>query len=353
MFTCALLVSGELRCWGNNDHGQLGDGTSEHRSIPTPVLGLPDGDEIVQLSSGGRHTNVLLASGRIMAWGLGDRGQLGNGQVGADYEEHSPVEVVGIPDGWKYLSGGYSFTCAIQEDDAAYCWGSNDMGQLGTGTLDNASQPAPVTGLSGVATMTSGSYHACAIDTAGALWCWGRNDRGQLGNPTAASPSVVPVQVDGLTGRVTDVACGVLHTCALLQGGEVWCWGTNEYGQLGNGSGVDSAVPVRVSPLPMPVQDLDSGYEHTCGLLESGGMICWGHNDEGQIGESGAGEIVSQPVFIEDLFPGEVVGMATGAFHTCALLDYRTVMCWGSNAFGELGNGSNESTTVPTQVRCE
>jgi len=360
MFNCALFSSGELRCWGNNNYGQLGDGTDEHKYIPTPAVGLPSDDAVVQLASGGRHVNVLLESGKIMAWGLGDTGQLGNAEGGENYEVHSPVDVVwslgDVAYGWRYVASGYLFNCAIQDDDAVWCWGRNDMGQLGTGTFDNSWVPVPVAGVGGVSTMTSGSYHVCAIDPAGVLWCWGRNDRGQLGIAVTGDPVTLPTLVEGISDTVIDVALGVLHTCALLQSGEVWCWGTNEYGELGNESEVDSNVPVQVSNLPTTVQDIDSEYEHTCALLDGGEMMCWGHNEEGQIGEDTLGEILRQPVSVSGLPEGSVVVLlALGAHHTCVLLEDTTLWCWGHNAMGELGLGSAEmaNSPVPIEVHCE
>ena len=354
MFSCALFASGQIRCWGNNNYGQLGDGTTTHQYIPTPVVGLPETDPVVQLAAGGRHTNVLLASGRIMAWGLGDTGQLGNGMEGDGYEEHSPVAVVGVEDGWRHVASGYLFNCGIQEDNSAYCWGRNDQGQLGTGAFENVASPVPVSGLGEIEAMTAGNYHVCAIDVSGSLWCWGRNDRGQMGIGVMGDPVTLPTLIDGISGRIVDVACGVLHTCALRENGEVLCWGTNEYGQLGNGSEDDSDVPVLVSNLPSTVQNIDSEYEHTCALLEGGEMMCWGHNEEGQIGESTLGEVLQEPVGIDGL-PSTIVKIAVGAHHTCVLLDTTTVLCWGHNAFGELGNGSPEidNNPVPTEVRCE
>ena len=299
-----------------------------------------------------------------MAWGLGDTGQLGNGQDGVTYQEVVPVPVkwdsldTTAALGWRQVSGGYLFNCALQEDGRVFCWGKNDEGQLGVDplTLDWATVPTEIPSLAGSSRVIAGNYHACAIDDAGAVICWGWNHRGVLGNPAATDPSPVPVSVEGLPGRVTDVAVGILHNCALLEDRTVWCWGTNEYGQLGNGDGGEgkySNVPVLVSTLPRTVLDIDSEYEHTCALLEGGEMRCWGHNDAGQIGDGTSGDFKSLPVSVAGL-PSTVVSMAAGALHTCALLEDTTVWCWGHNSMAELGIGlvSDEGSPVPVEVHC-
>jgi alpha-tubulin suppressor-like RCC1 family protein len=364
-FNCTSMADGGLRCWGNNNYGQLGDGTNEHHAIPTAVVGLPAGDPIVQLAAGGRHVSVLLESGRIMAWGLGDTGQLGNGMEGGEYESHSPVNVIWNPGdttpayGWIQVASGYLFNCALHEDGRVFCWGKNDKGQLGVdpATLDWVTVPFEIPSLAGASSVVAGNYHACAIDDAGAVVCWGWNNHGQIGNPAAPDPSPVPVSVEGLAGRVTDVALGIIHTCALLESGAVMCWGANEKGQLGNGEGgevaPDSVTPVEVSSLPGTVLDIDSEYEHTCALLEGGEVMCWGNNDSGQIGDGTSDPYKVVPVSVAGL-PSAVASIALGALHSCALLENTTVWCWGHNAYGELGIGvlSDEGSTMPLEVIC-
>jgi alpha-tubulin suppressor-like RCC1 family protein len=185
--------------------------------------------------------------------------------------------------------------------------------------------------------------------------CWGRNDRGQMANATAPSPSPVPVPVEGISGRVTDVAVGVLHTCALRESGEVMCWGTNEYGQLGNGSDttVNTSVPVEVSDLPRTVLDIDTEFEHICALLEGGEMMCWGQNSDGQLGDGTMDNIRTTPVSVQGL-PSAVTAMTLGALHTCVLLENATVWCWGHNSVGEIGIGSDEpeQRPEPGEVHC-
>jgi alpha-tubulin suppressor-like RCC1 family protein len=350
-FTCALLAGDEVRCWGSNIYGQLGDETTDDRNVPVSLQGLAEGTEIESLTTGGRHVCILVPTGGIMCWGLGDSGQLGDGVAGGNHMSFTPVEVIGIPDGWRQVSGGYLYTCAVQEDDGAYCWGKNDHGQLGTGTYDDSALPVEVTGLTGVAAIKGGCYHTCAIDLSGGVLCWGRNTHGQLGNAAAGDYSLVPVSVEGISERASAVVLGTLHTCALLENGSVMCWGENEFGQLGIGEAEGGPVPVQVEGLPSTVQVIATAYEHTCAILEGGDMMCWGHNDEGQVGDGTVGDSRSPPVSVAGLSLG-VVSMAPGAFHTCVVLEDTTVWCWGHNVYGEVGDGTWDSSAEPVMVVC-
>ena len=360
--SCILIPPNIVKCWGNNVYGQLGDGTENHKFIPVNVVNLPQATEVLQLSCGGRHACAILATKKIMCWGLGDTGQLGNGRSGTDYESHVPVEVTGISQGWKNVAGGYLFTCGIQDDGSAYCWGKNDFGQLGIGTnTEFVSTPTKVAagdGLDKVSIIAGGVYHTCAVDLSGALWCWGRNEHGQIGiDPLVMDKSFEPKLVHGLPEgtRVIDFAPGATHTCALLEDGRVMCWGDNAFGELGVGvEHPETYEPVEVTGFPSVVKDIVSGFQHTCAVLEDGCAMCWGNNEDGQIGDgnSGVGLKVGRPVQVLGL-PGKVTQIAVGAYNTCAILEDKTVWCWGDNMFGQIGDGSKNPSPVPVQVHCE
>lgn len=356
LFTCALLSTGEMRCWGINNYGNLGDGTRENRFLPTLVVGLPEGQEIAAITPGGRHTCVLFESGRIMCWGMGTNGALGNGSFYSPEEDGSPtpVEVTEITDGWRLVFAATYHTCAIQENDRAYCWGENEYGNLGNGTFEDSAVPGEVTGLAEVSSIAGGYHHTCAIDSSGNLLCWGRNDRGQLGNPDAADSSPTPVEVEGIPSRVSAVVPGTFHTCALLENGEVMCWGGNDYGELGIGDIGDSDVPVAVSGLPSAALKIASGDKHTCAVLDGGEVWCWGSNNDGQIGDGTKGEDRFLPVKVAGLSSDAgVVSIATGAFHTCVLLENETIKCWGDNVFGQFGDGTQEGSLEPVEAHCQ
>ncbi len=195
-----------------------------------------------------------------------------------------PTEVPAI---WTALAGGNSHTCALTTAGGVKCWGGNPEGQLGNGTISmGSSSPVDVTGLtSGVIAVAAGGMHSCAVTSAGAVKCWGSNDSGQLGNGTTTS-SATPVDVQGLTSGVVAVAAGTSHTCALTNAGGVKCWGYNSDGQLGNGTTTFSPTPVNVIGLASGVSAVAGGGAHTCALTTSGGVKCWGFNGWGQLGNN-------------------------------------------------------------------
>ena len=189
---------------------------------------------------------------------------------------------------------GGSLSCALRAGGAVKCWGRNEYGQLGDGTTSEGSVvPVGVSGLgSGVQAVSSGYNHACALLAGGAIKCWGHNQQGQLGDGTTTSRSV-PVGVSGLGSGVLTVSSGGHQSCALLAGGAVKCWGDNQYGQLGDGTTTSQSVPVGVSGLGSGVQAVSVGNNHSCALLAGGAVKCWGYN---QYGELGDGTTVSRAV---------------------------------------------------------
>jgi alpha-tubulin suppressor-like RCC1 family protein len=189
--TCALTEAGGLHCWGDNAHGQLGDGTSEDRSTPVRVSGLERG--VIALTAGGWHTCALTEDGGVHCWGWNGRGQLGDGTT---EDRSTPVTVSGLQSGVTAITAGGSYTCALTDAGAVRCWGNNEDGQLGDGTTENRTTPVRVSGLdSDIIALAAGESHTCALAEDGGVHCWGWNWDGQLGDGTAGSHSAVPVQV--------------------------------------------------------------------------------------------------------------------------------------------------------------
>ncbi|MFZ3321983.1 MAG: hypothetical protein WA190_06390 [Usitatibacter sp.] len=338
-FTCALKSTGQALCWGNNQNGQLGNGTVLPSTIPAPVTGLTSG--VTAIATGGYHACALTVSSGALCWGFNFYGQLGIGSTGNYW---TPVPVTGLPSGLKAITAGSYHTCALSNAGAVLCWGQNVYGQLGNGTTTASSVPVPVSGLSaGVVAIAAGHFHTCALTSSGNVVCWGLNGNGQLGNGTTTN-SAVPVSVAQLSGA-TQLAAGGYHNCAIAGSGAVRCWGWNGSGQLGNGSTVDSAVSV-ATPLA-GVKALALGYEHSCAITSTSGVACWGANGIGQLGNgSQANSLV--PVAPSGL-PGPVSQIAAGAKYVCALSN-GGLQCWGDNSEFQLGDGEAVGRSAPVEV---
>jgi alpha-tubulin suppressor-like RCC1 family protein len=241
--TCWTEAGGAVRCAGDNHFGQLGDGT--YNSTPSPpgaaVVGITGAKA---LAAGQEFTCALLGTGTVRCWGEGSFGQLGNG---SNAGSNVPVDVAGLT-GVVAISAYQFSACALLQNGSMYCWGHNASGQLGDGTTTSHNSPVQVVGLSGATAITAGADHSCAVVGGGAIKCWGDNTNGQLGNGTNTA-SLVPVVVSQLSGA-TAVSAGGPHTCALVAGGSVKCWGSNSRGELGNGTYSSSNVPVQVIGVP-------------------------------------------------------------------------------------------------------
>jgi len=342
--TCALMrVGGGVKCWGGNWIGQLGDGTTTSRNMPVDVVRLGSG--VRAIGAGGFHTCVLTASGGIKCWGDNTYGQLGIGKFGY---RPIPADVSGLGSGVSAIAAGDRHTCALRAGGVK-CWGANRDGQLGNGMWTDRATPVDVSGLgSGVRAIAAGDLHTCALTAGGSVKCWGGNWIGQLGDGTATSRNT-PVDVSRLgAGMIAAIATGGLHTCALTAGGGVKCWGSNLYGQLGDGTTTSRNMPVDVSGLASGVVAIAAGNSHTCALTTSGGVKCWGSNGSGQLGD-GTRTHRNTPVDVSGLASG-VVAIAAGGEHTCALTMGGGVKCWGWNVYGQLGDGTATSRTTPVDV---
>ena len=341
--TCALLETGAVKCWGQNNSGQLGDGTEVDSTVPVDVSGLSSGTSVVD--AGSTHTCAVLETGGVKCWGRNYYGQLGDGTTD---DRSTPVDVSGLTSGGSAVAAGSSHTCALLDTGGIKCWGINNYGQLGDGTTDESTTPVDVSGLSsGVFAIGAGMYHSCALLGTGGVKCWGRNHNGQLGDGTTEDSST-PVDVSGLSSGVSAITVGSTFTCALLDTGGMKCWGSNYDGQLGDGTMDDSLTPVDVSGLPSAPNLIDAGSSHVCVILETGETMCWGYNASGQLGD-GSAVNKTAPVSVVDL-TSAVLFLAAGSSHTCVVLDTGGMQCWGSKGAGTLGDGKTGRVLVPMDV---
>ncbi len=341
--TCALTTAGTVQCWGNNNNGQLGDGSTTNQSTPQPVAVLASG--VTAIAAGNGHTCALTTAGAVQCWGKNAWGQMGDGSTTG---KTAPQPVTGLASGVTAIAARKEHTCAVAVAGAVQCWGRNYAGQLGDGSTTDKSTPQPVTGLaSGVAAIAAGEAHTCALTTAGAVQCWGDNGNGQLGDGSTTSKST-PQLVTGLASGVVAIASGDYHACALTTGGAVQCWGYNGDGQLGDGSTTNKTTPQTVTGLASGVTAIAAGYGHTCALTAAGAVQCWGRNYEGQLGD-GSTTNASTPQSVTSP-ASAVAAIAAGANHTCALTSAGAVQCWGNNAWGQLGDGSTTDNSTPQPV---
>lgn len=336
--SCATVNDGTARCWGLNDAGQIGDGTTSNSSSPAAVSGL---STVASIAPGGYHTCAALTDGTARCWGNNSDGTLGDG---TQTDSSTPVTVSGLT-GVTAVSSGTYHSCALKSDGTVWCWGDNEFGQIGNGTYTgNVLTPMQVTGVSGAIAVSAGGWHTCAL-TGGTVLCWGLNDFGQLGSGSTNTLEPSPVTVSGLSAA-TAVSAGDSHSCA-LKSGQPRCWGYNAYGQLGNGTTTDSNVPVLVALTQMT--HVSAGYAHTCARRSPDGSLrCWGNNDFGELGD-GTFNTSSTPVTVSGISGATSAG-ASGGLSSCALLSNGTGRCWGDNFYGQLGDGTTSGSTTPVML---
>ncbi len=384
--TCVLTGQNRVRCWGDNQYGQLGYGNTldvGDAATRLPYLigdvPLPELDPVQQLVAGANHTCALLQSGLLYCWGRNQAGQLGYNRTDnlGDGEAVTSFGFVTLGGLATRVAAGGAHTCAIRESGAAKCWGNNQYGQLGYGNTANVGDNEPVSAANNLAfgsgltlrDLALGAYHTCAVFTSGAVKCWGRGAEGQLGQGTTSSfgdnEQLTTVPLVSLTGTVRKLATGAIHTCALTDAGTLRCWGYGGFGQIGQifnhpngnigvGGGNWGDQPNELpSNLPSDINtgaavtDVASNGHHVCALSSDGRLKCWGSGASGQLGY---GNSLSQGAPLAngvDLNNTTAYRISAGASHTCALRSDGTTRCWGDGSDGRLGRGSTASVSSP------
>jgi len=347
--TCALLGSGAAYCWGFNGSLQLGTGAANGRdTLPHAVSG---GLVFTQIDASQGHTCGITRAGAAYCWGSGSN----DGALGNDTVDLSPVPVP-VDGGLKFkaITLGWSHTCGLTTAGEAYCWGNNDFGKLGADSTGlSVRTPVPVTGGRTYTAIAAGDYHTCAIAVGGAAYCWGANDFGALGTGDSAFHATPTAVAGGHFFKA--IAGGNVHTCGLTTGGDVYCWGSGWYGQVGNGSHSDEPAPVKVSG-DRTYSAVSVGANHSCALAEGGTLYCWGGDGAAQLGGTASETCIYGPG-PTDNFPctstpivaaggQQFRALSAGSFHTCTVGMGGGAYCWGGNNEGQIGNGVAGSAVV-------
>ncbi|HET8775157.1 MAG TPA: chromosome condensation regulator RCC1 [Thermoanaerobaculia bacterium] len=355
-FSCAIAGDGPY-CWGNNYAGSLGTGstTPAQSAVALPVA-FSNAAAVTSISAGDTFV-CAIKDGAVYCWGTNNGAQLGLG--GIDYQPHpTPTLIPSLSSGVTEIAAGGAHACAIQYG-VVKCWGQNGYGQIGNGTAITASSPAAVLNINigdAPRNLTAGYFHTCVVKgSTGALFCWGSGMQGELGNGGTADANV-PSAVSGLQSDVSVVSAGYAHTCA-VQSGQAYCWGKNNVGQLGIGTTSSfEAVPHAVAHPKMRVTSLAMGTYHDCLTNTDGALYCWGQNAYGALAHPTlSSSSVPIPVAVGGY--ASVGAVTANQSTTCAWSEHVLeegdrvqAHCWGMGNYGQLGNGSFQSTHVPQRV---
>lgn len=349
--TTVVQRIGNAYCWGHNAHGQCTHYTSP-RLHPAAIGELIT--NTLAVDSGAEHSCALTFEGKVKCWGKNTYGQLGNGENNR-WVNASPKDVAHLDDVLSIAaSGSEHHTCALTQAGKVQCWGRNSFGQLGSGDARDHAEPVRVTGLNEpISAIFVGYRHSCALTHQGGVKCWGDNSFGKLGDGTQTHRPT-PVDVVGLNTGVLSLSLGRDHSCALMKSGSVKCWGYNPDGRFGTGSVSESpnAIPADVATLGNDVAQIDAGSWHTCAVMKNSTVQCFGANDSGALG-NGSDEEYETPVTVMTGPGVPLIGVkevSAGADTTCALLWDEGVFCWGENVSGQVGDGTQDDRYYATRV---
>ncbi len=337
--TCGLDNGGHVLCWGENNRGQLGNGTTDATEIPQRVL-VPPGVVFQQVSAGSEHTCAVDEDGAVWCWGRNNHGQLGDGTT---TDSLVPVQVSApVSVRFQQVAAGGAHTCAVDTRGAVWCWGRNNHLQLGVDGVNES--PEPVQADTGVRaeSVAAGDAFTCIVSPSSGVYCWGRDDNDQLG-PNGNGDTASPVWVT--TNTAIQVACGREHACLVYLSGQVFCWGANGNGQLGNGgTGTSEKDLQRVGGVAATFLGL--GWNHSCAVLQTGDVACWGQNDQGQVDPDSTEDPITSASGV-DLGSLQIQQVTGGEAHTCALTSDGEIVCWGLDDRGQLGPDSQVANILP------
>lgn len=337
--TCALKPNGTAWCWGENGSGQLGDGTNNDSPVPVPVTG---GHTWKSLSAGMWHVCGIKSDDTIRCWGSGWAAQIGDGS-GNSFNVPTAISGGGT---WKQVAAGAYNNCAIRTDNTMRCWGANWYGEVGDGTTTNRYTPVAISGGGTWKHVSVGDSHTCGIRTDDTVRCWGENPGGALGDNTQIDKSV-PTAISG-GGTWLKVSAGTGFSCGVKSDNSLWCWGSNYSGQLGDGTTTNQLIPTAYAA-GGSWNNVEGGNSIVCGHETNGQIRCWG---AAYIAGDGTSELVLSPMAIDDKGPWKQV--SGGMVHTCAIKMDGTLWCWGPKSemwsAGWLGTNSMDAEPLPAEI---
>jgi alpha-tubulin suppressor-like RCC1 family protein len=353
--TCGVTTDNRAFCWGRNDHGQLGnrtdtgpetcDGFLPCSTRPAAVAG---GLRFRQVSAGGDHTCGVTTDNRAFCWGLNHKGQVGDGTFRSRLVP-VPVDAGGLQ--FRRVSAGGSHTCGVTTDNRAFCWGRNGQGRLGDGTTTDIDRVRPVAVTGGLffLQVSPGDDHTCGVTTTNRVYCWGSNSYGQLGEGGTVGLSPTPIPIAS-GRRFREVTAGnyffAAYTCAVTTDDRAFCWGNGRAGQLGDGKNFLRDTPRAVAG-GLHFRQVRAGAYHTCGVTTGNQAFCWGRGFEGALGD-GTTTLRLTPVAVSGGLQFRQVD--AGFFHSCAVTTGDLAYCWGNNTFGQLGDGTTTDHLTPVSV---
>lgn len=333
---CAVLNTGYLTCWGDNSAGQLGDGTYTKHNMAFEIDGLTG---IASVSAGGVHTCTLLQTGSVKCWGDNTSRQLGNGDKGIFLQPTDVTDLSNV----KEISAGGEHTCALLNNGNVKCWGANFNGRVGNNTTERIIPlPVDVFGIDEeIIYVSAGGEHTCAIAINGNVKCWGRNTTGELGIGNDLKLSKTPMDVVELEDKAIALSTSYPKSCAVTDKGKIKCWGWVLFDLFSNS-------PVSLGNLQGTPTSIATGLNHICVLDANEEVWCIGENQFGQLGD---GTTIDRQNFIKvKNLPNNIISIEAGYQSTCVLTEVGEVWCWGDNTTGQLGNGTNENSTLPVMV---
>ncbi|MCL9804079.1 T9SS type A sorting domain-containing protein [Flavobacterium amniphilum] len=344
-----LRDGGTLWSWGRNNSGQLGTGENNSTINKSPKQVGTDGNWS-RISAGNSHNLAIKTDGTLWAWGRNSDGQIG---IGSNASSFNTPQQIGTDTDWAYISAGDEFSLALKTNGTLWAWGDNFFGQLGDNSTDDRNAPVQIGTATNWVSISAGTQHSLAVKTNGELWAWGTNNTSRFGTNTPAT-SYAPMQI-GTDTDWSKVLAGRDHGVGIKTNGTFWTWGGNTTGQLGDGSTVDKTTPINIASLNGAVK-IAKGHQHTAVIKNDGSIWSWGGNATGQLGiGSSLTPTPPSPTLVptqENTFSNNWAYIDSKITHTVAIKADGSLFTWGSNLWGQLGDGSQIAKSSPVAITC-